>query len=355
MKPILYNPDEVNFLYNGLGPLADATECAATCERNGSYFLTLKYPATGKRAEYLRPGYCIKALANDKDRPQIFRIYGTTRRLDGTIDVKANHISYDLTGRPVKAYSAAGAAAAIAGINANSVTPTGFEFDTDLTSAAQYAIATPRSARAILGGADGSLIDTYGGELVFNNFRVSLLTSAGQDNGVVIRYGKNLTELASDADNSASGNGIYPFWYRENDGLVVPAAPSVIDWGHGYNCYKTVDLTDKFQNKPTAAQLSAMANTMLTALAATEETIEVSFVSLAKSGGYDVIASLETVGLCDTVGVIYTLYGPEGEVKMSVNVKTKVVKTVYDALGERYDSIVLGTLKKTIADYILEG
>ena len=355
MIPILYDAAETAYTTQGLGRLPDAISCVVEEERNGAYTLTMRYPVTGLHFEEIALNRQIMAVPAYGKDPEPFRVVRITRPLDGVVTVEANHISYDLTGRPVKAYSAAGAAAAIAGINTNAVTPTGFEFDTDLTSAARYAIATPRSARAILGGADGSLIDTYGGELVFNNFRVSLLTSAGQDNGVTIRYGKNLTELASDADNSASGNGIYPFWYRENDGLVVPAAPSVIDWGHGYNCYKTVDLTDKFQNKPTVAQLSAMANTMLTALAATEETIEVSFVSLAKAGGYDVIASLESVGLCDTVGVIYTLYGPDGEVKMSVNVKTKVVKTVYDALGERYDSIVLGTLKKTIADYILEG
>ena len=355
MKPILYAPDETAFVYNGEGTLPDVVECVVTCERNGIYKLEMEYPVNGMRAELLRVGYCIKARANDRDRPQIFRIYNVSATLRGTKAVKANHISYDLTGRPVKPYTASGTSAAVAGIESHAVIATGFEFSTDLTSTAQYQIVTPRSARAVLGGADGSLLDVYGGELYFDNYKVSLLKDAGQDNNVTIRYGKNLTQLEQELDNSDAGNGIFPYWYKEDDGLVTPSGASRIDWQLGYNCYRTLDVTDQFKTKPTAAQLTAYANALVPHLATTQETLDVSFVALHQLKEYETIAMLEKVGLCDTVRILYTVYGDDGSIKLRVNTKTKVVKTVYNVLTEKYNNVELGTLKKTLADYIVKG
>jgi hypothetical protein len=47
MIPILFPQGEEDFTSNGLGRLADATDCTVTEERNGAYELTMTYPITG--------------------------------------------------------------------------------------------------------------------------------------------------------------------------------------------------------------------------------------------------------------------------------------------------------------------
>ena len=75
--------------------------------------------------------------------------------------------------------------------------------------------------------------------------------------------------------------------------------------------------------------------------------INVSFVALAETEEYKDIAPLERVKLCDTVTVNY--------LKMGVTAKTKVIKTVYDTLLDRYESITLGDTTYSLAQAIQEA
>ena len=60
----------------------------------------------------------------------------------------------------------------------------------------------------------------------------------------------------------------------------------------------------------------------------------VSFVQLSQSSEYAKYALLEDVHLCDTVGVEF----PE----LNVNATAKCIKTIYDAISNKYVSIELG-------------
>lgn len=343
MKPVLYAADETAFTSNGVGVLADCISCLVTEERNGEYELEMQYPSNGLWADDIDVGMVIKAKANDTDAPQLFQIYDVVRSLSAAYVIKAEHISYRLSGVPLKPYSAAGVAATLAGISSHAVANVGFTFSTDFTNTTNYSFITPRSVRSLLGGAEGSLLDQFGGEYHFDNFRVELLKARGADNGVTIRYAKNLTELEQDV-NGAVYNGIFPYWYRENEGVVYPNSAVAASGSYPVQCYEALDLTNDFQNKPTAAQLTARAQSLVNGYGAPVESISLSFVTLHQLKEYATIAALEHVSLCDTVHVIYDAIG--------VNVKTKVVKTVYNTLTELYDAIEVGAIQTTLADVI---
>lgn len=343
MKPVLYAADETAFTSNGVGVLADCISCLVTEERNGGYELEMQYPSNGLWAEDIDVGMVIKAKANDTDAPQLFQIYDVVRSLSAAYVIKAEHISYRLSGVPLKPYSAAGVAATLAGISSHAVANVGFTFSTDFTNTTNYSFTTPRSVRSLLGGAEGSLLDLFGGEYHFNNFKVELLKARGSDNGVTIRYGKNLTELEQDV-NGAVYNGIFPYWYKENEGVVYPNSAVAASGSYPVQCYEALDLTNDFQNKPTAAQLTARAQSLVNGYGAPVESISLSFITLHQLKEYATIAALEHVSLCDVVHVIYDAIG--------VNVKTKVVKTVYNTLTELYDAIEVGALQTTLADVI---
>ena len=343
MKPVLYAADETAFTSNGIGVLSDCISCLVTEERNGGYELEMQYPSNGLWSEDIDVGMVIKAKANDTDAPQLFQIYDVVRSLSAAYVIKAEHISYRLSGVPLKPYSAAGVAATLAGISSHAVANVGFTFSTDFTNTTNYSFTTPRSVRSLLGGAEGSLLDLFGGEYHFNNFKVELLKARGSDNGVTIRYGKNLTELEQDV-NGAVYNGIFPFWYKENEGVVYPNSAVAASGSYPVQCYEALDLTNDFQKKPTAAQLTARAQSLVNGYGAPVESISLSFITLHQLKEYATIAALEHVSLCDVVHVIYDAIG--------VNVKTKVVKTVYNTLTELYDAIEVGALQTTLADVI---
>lgn len=346
MNPILYAADETSFTTNGIGVLSDCISCIITEERNGQYTLEMEYPSNGLWVDEIETGCIIKAKANDVDDPQLFQINDVIRTLTGINTIEAQHISYRLSGVPVLPFTAAGAAAALASIETYAVvTPTGFAFETDKNSVTSYSFPYPRSARSILGGQEGSLLDQFGGEYHFDNFKVSLLTARGSNTGVTIRYGKNLTDIDQEVDGAVY-NGILPYWYSEEDGAVYPTTPTV-DGSPVVPCYEALDLTSEFEEKPTAAQLTAKAEAMISGMGKPIETIEVSFITLHQVEEYGSLAALEHVALCDTVTVIY----PD----LRINAKMKVVKTVYNALVEMYDEITLGTLQTTLADVISNG
>ena len=343
MKPVLYAADETAFTSNGIGVLSDCISCLVSEARNGEYELEMQYPSNGLWSEDIDVGMVIKAKANDTDAPQLFQIYDVVRSLSAAYVIKAEHISYRLSGVPLKPYSAAGVAATLAGISSHAVANVGFTFSTDFTNTTNYSFTTPRSVRSLLGGADGSLLDLFGGEYHFNNFKVELLKARGSDNGVTIRYGKNLTELEQDV-NGAVYNGIFPFWYKENEGVVYPNSAVAASGSYPVQCYEALDLTNDFQKKPTAAQLTARGQSLVNGYGAPVESISLSFITLHQLKEYATIAALEHVSLCDVVHVIYDAIG--------VNVKTKVVKTVYNTLTELYDAIEVGALQTTLADVI---
>lgn len=342
MRPTLYAANETDFSKSGIGTLVDCLSCLVTEERNGQYVLDMEYPADGIWSDEIEVGCIIKAKANDVDRPQLFQINDVVRTLSGIYTVQAQHISYRLSGVPVLPFTAAGPAAVLAAIESHVVTPTGFTFSTDLASSTSYSIPYPRSVRALLGGEEGSLLDQFGGEYHFDNFEVQLLKARGANNGVEIRHGKNLTDLSQEI-NGGVYNGIFPFWYNEGEGAVYPDA-AVTDGTPAVPCYEAMDLTTEFDSKPTKAQLTTMAQQLVSGMSLPIETLDVSFVSLAQVEEYATIATLEHVALCDTVTVIYPA--------LNIRAKMKVVKTVFNTMTEMYDEITLGTLQTSLAEVI---
>lgn len=351
MIPILYQGNETHFLHNGLGRLSDAISCKVVEERNGVFELEMTYPITGIHYDDIAVNEIIYAKTEDGGTNQAFIIYKISKPLNGIVTINAQHISYVLNGVVVMPYSAVSLADAMAKINDYSVVDTGFTYYTDISSSVPFTLSAPRSVRNLLGGEQGSLLDTYGGyDYKFDNFNVRLLAHRGNDNGVTIRYGKNLTDLKAVTNTTSIYTGIVPYW-ADTEGNTVYADP-VIVWSsyHGtypYDVIKTMDFSGDFEEKPTSSQLTARANSYLASNSDCGEisaNIEVSFVSLAQTDEYKDIAPLERVKLCDTVTVQYG--------KLGVYFKTKVIKTEYNVLLERYDAITLGSTTYTLAKAI---
>lgn len=345
MIPILYESTETAFTSNGLGGLPDALSCSVTEERNGIFELEMKYPVTGLHYDLLQVGRILYVPHDDTKIRQPFDIYRISKVMNGTVTINARHISYRLAKIPVEPFSAGSCSAAFLGLEEHAVVPCPFTFWTDKSVAASFTVSVPATIRSLLGGTNGSILDTFGtGEYEWDMWTVKFHLHRGSDNGVTIRYGKNLTDLTDELDNGSTYTGIYPYWYSEEDGLITLPEQVVYADDHDDRVI-VVDASQSITAAPTEAQLRAWAETYITSHAGKmSNSIKISFVQLWQTEEYKNVASLQRVKLCDTVTVIHPVLG--------IQTKTNVIKVVYDVLKERYSSMELSEPKTSITDII---
>lgn len=378
MIPVLYDNAERAFITNGIGRLSDCISCTVTEERNGIYEVEFEYPITGVRYNDIQEGCIVTVTHDDTGDIQPFDIYGRTAPINGIVTFYAHHVSYRLSDIVVGPCTASSPADALDKIKRNSINGNSFDFWTNKTGSGDFVVEVPDYARALLGGQQGSILDVYGkGDYEFDRWTVKLYLNRGTDSGVEIRYGKNLSDIKHDIDISESYNAVVPYWASSDGDLVMLPEKMLIysgatsrdttltdenfqiirdengqpiDITYTITDAKPLDLSSEFQEAPTVEQLRSLAQTKLIESEGwvPDENITVDFVQLWQTEEYADYAPLQRVRLCDTVSVYYPELGVEA-------VEAKVIKTVYNVLLDRYDSIELGTPQTTLAQAINKG
>ena len=146
--------------------------------------------------------------------------------------------------------------------------------------------------------------------------------------------------------------GVVPFWTGETDGeteiVVLPEKVIYATTAQtaSYQVVVPLDLSGNFQEKPTQAELRAVAQAYVTTNAPTSvpTSIDVSFINLQGDEGLSILHSLN---LCDTLTVQYE--------KLGVSSTAKIVSVVWDVILERYQTMTLGDLRPNLANTISAG
>lgn len=350
MTPILFAENSTTFTTNGIGRLSDALACIVTEERNGQYELAMEYPISGQHYEDIGIRKIIVAKPSVGGDLQPFRIYKITKPIAGRVGIYAQHISYDLSKNVVMPFSVEASANAcaetLAGLKTNAVEPCPFTLSTDVTRIASYNQTAPMSFRSRLGGSEGSVIDQFHGEYEFDVYDITLHSKRGHDNGVVLRYGKNITDLVQEENITNTITGVVPYWTDMNntETVVLPEKVVYSQYADRYSTKLTVplDLSDQWDEAPTETTLRTAAEAYVSDhnLGVPTVSITVSFVNLRDTAEYADIASLETVNLCDDVHVQFKPLG--------IDTTAEVVKCVWNVLAERYNEISVGSLKSSL-------
>ena len=350
MIPILYESTETSFTSNGLGRLRDCISCVVTEERNGIYECDFEYPVDGTNYARIQCGRIITVTHDEGGDVQPFDIVSYSRPINGVVTFHCVHISYRQTALTVVGNNVNSLADALTMLE--TTTPANpFTYWTDKSGSAFMAAADgiPHSVRQVLGGLEGSILDTYGGEFEWDRWTVRLWQARGRQTDFTIRYGVNLLDYQEQMDYSDTYNSVIPYWTGQNKkGNDIVVIGSEVQSGNpSYNgtdrCIP-LDLTEKFENKPTTAELETEAANYMTENQTyiPDQTIEVDFARLSDSDEYSQFAPLKKCRLCDQVRVVFGAYGMTGTFK--------IVKTVYDVLKDRYDKLELGTLSATLSD-----
>ena len=313
-----------------------------TEERNGLYELEMQYPQSGIHFSEIQNRCIIYAIPSPYREAQPFRVYRITRPINGIATIYAQHISYDLAGIPVNPFTAGSAAEALSGMASHAAVESPFSFWTDKSTTANFSVLVPSASRSVLGGVEGSILDVYGGEYLFDKFLVRLYNQRGNDNGVVIRYGKNLTDVEQDANISSVATGVLPYWVGA-EGELVQGNIVNVDGTFDFVRIMTIDFSSDFENQPTASELETRAMQYIKSnkIGVPSVSISVSFVQLEQTEEYKDLALLEKCDLCDTVTVQFEALG--------INAKAEIVRIITDVLLERYESVEVGDIRANIA------
>ena len=348
MIPILYEDFETDYITNGIGRLADVREATVTENMTtGDFNLELTYPVGGVFYRELRYNRTIKCPAMDGEKPQLFDIHEITDNMDGTVEVFARHVKHRLYGVPIKNFSATGIDAAVAALKTQALIESGFTYTTvGMNSGAAYKLEKPSDVGHVLRGMEGSILDVYGGEYEYDNFRVRLRDRRGADNGVTVRYGKNLKRLSVETTGVAY-TGVYAFWAKEVNNVlqvVRMTEPLYVRANEPKQFLQVLDLSDKFENAPTVAQLTTEARKYL-GDGKPVVSYEVEYEPLYKMQEYDALKDLERVTMGDTIRIV--------DPDMGVDVKARVYETEYDPVTERIKDVKVGYYRPTIIDTIV--
>lgn len=352
MIPRLYEYNDTSFSNYGICALVDATYCAVTEERNGEFVLDLEYPRFGQWANELTVDRIILADPRDNAQAQPFRITQATFDMNGSLNIHAEHISYQLNqviighGTTATFNSAAGMWNALNEAKIAGANPFTFTSDTPAISGGSISLNVddPEGLRSFLGGDPGTMCEVFNGEFEFDRYAVKLLKARGSDRGVKIAYSKNLTGLTYDVDMEGCITGVVVFW---TDGTTYRQNAQAITHGYAFNHFQIVDASDAFETAPPVSALREYALNWLQENAVPPTlSVEVEFVPLWQTDEYKDFYGLEHVGLCDTVEVLYP--------PLNIDVKAKVVRTVYDVLKDRYIEMTISTIKKSLADTIYD-
>ena len=354
----LFESTATSFQTNGLGGLSEALKCEVVEERNGSFELEMEYHISRRRYSDLKLRRIIVAKPNPYSEPQPFRIYDISKPINGLVTIKAEHISYDMSGYPVSPFSVSDVKAAISNTQSNAIVSHPFKLSTDMSASGEFTILKPVSMRSLLGGSSESILESYGGdgEYEFNGFNVILHQNRGTNRGVTIRYGKNMTDLKQEESCSNVYTAVYPFWYSDEWGMIeLPEKTLKTAGTYDYTRILPLDLSNEWENSyewddqyPSEDEIRELAQNYVDKnnIGVPIVSLTVSFEQLSQTKEYEMMALLETVRLCDTVNVEFPLLG--------VSATSKCIKTTYNAITNKYISIELGESQSTLSDTVSE-
>ena len=348
MIPLLYNSTTTSSTQSSIGPLADAISCIVTEERNGAYELEMVYPVDGLHYEDIYDRCIIGAIPSPYRDKQYFRVYEIEQPINGVVTIRARHVSYDYSGMPIEICSTTGTAGNAIQLCLNNAVASTYHdtYYSDITTSATFTVDKPASFRALLGGQEGSILDIYGGEYEFDNWHIALYQARGSVKDYTVEYGKNMVNFDRTYNIDTYITGIYPYWQKDDETVtLLRKVVDIYDDADFVNVIP-VDLTDRFESKPSRNQLLAEAEKYISnnGLGTPKSSFELSFIDLASTPEYEDKARDLQIDLCDSITVVFPMYG--------IVAVEKIIKIETNVLLDRYESITVGNHMDNIADTI---
>ena len=191
----LLNKDVRTVRWNG-EPLHEATSAIVKETMNGDFTLTVKYPISDSGIyQLIQEDMLIKAPTPVLGA-QLFRIKKPIEHNDH-LEITAYHISDDVMQRSITPVSVTSQSCgmALSRMVQNTKTALGdFSFNSDIQDRRTFNTTETKTLYSVLLDGKHSIVGTWEGELVRDNFAMTVKKSRGENRGVVITTHKNLKD-----------------------------------------------------------------------------------------------------------------------------------------------------------------
>lgn len=345
-----YKSDNTNYDANGDITLLP-TQCELSTEINGTWELTMSHPLDPDgRWKYLSEEAVISAPTFQSDH-QLFRVDKCVKT-DSSVEVTAYPIFFDsaddcflMDTRPTNRN----------GQDALNIMMQGSKYsgESDITTGGTAYFVRRNLMDAINGKDSPTFIEMWGGEILYDNFKIIINERIGGDYGVEIRYGKNMDGLSHTVDMSDVVTRIIPVAYN---GRMMSGNTPWVDSENIDKYAKKYIREVKFEDVKLAEDASGSEEDNIiicadqTALDAAlrqkcedmyaagadlpSVTIEVTMIDLSKTEQYKDFADLVSVGLGDTVHCY--------NYKLGITTEARVIKLTWDCIRNQAGEMTLG-------------
>lgn len=302
---------------------------------NGDYYLDVEAPI-----EYIDDLTSNRILVSNTPKgEQAFRITDIEKHKHKII-LKAWHISYDTRNYVIQDSYVVDKTCNQAMDYLNNATDNESPFTTtsDITTINSY-----RCVRKSLFEAFTTIRERWRGHFDRDNWNFKIMNSIGQDNGVVVRYAKNLKDISVQYDWSQVVTKILPVG---EDGLLLDEVFLYADHQYDIPYTKVVhfnqeidvdDFRDEDGNINEQAYKEALKTDLMNqALAYLQE-------HYIPQVNYELNANLEKItDIGDTIQV--------KDERLGINILTNLIAYDYDCILEKYTSLEFGNFTKEISD-----
>lgn len=332
----VYDAQETLFNHNGL-KIIHPRKAEIYIEDNGEYYISIE--SSLDDIDYLQEGMIVRA--NTRWGEQGFRLSNPQKK-NNRIYVKGNHLWKD-SSRYVIVDSnvvSKGCNDALDHLNNACDVKTPFTFTSDITT-----INSARVIRKSLEEAISIVIEKWGGHIHRDNWNISVRNSIGTDRGIVIKYGKNSTNIEAKEDWENVVTKLLPVGY---DGITLPELylESTIDYKIPYT--KVVKFEqqieqDSFKDEEGNLKESEYKEALINDLRnqANQYLIENEILKC----NYKVKAHLdEVVDIGDVIVVNHE--------KLGINITTNVIALKYDCILDKYKEVEFGNFKSKLKDLV---
>lgn len=336
----IFSPTDKTYTTNG-DKVIQPLKATVHKEDNDAYYLDL---ACG--TEYLtwiKSGNII--VADTPQGAQPFRILNP-EITHTKITCKCNHVFYDSANYLIADSYVVDSTCNQALDHLNTATEPRSPFETvsDINTISSF-----RCVRKSLYEAITTVLERWGGHLVRDGWTIGIRQSVGADNGVVVRYGKNLKSIEASYDwgdvctkilpEGANGlllnalDGKQSIYMESSTQYDIPYCKTVqfSQSDIKQENYKTAD----GKNDETAYKRACLADLRQQAQKYLEE-------NCVPKANYKMAANLEKItDIGDTIEVI--------DERMGLDMMTHVISFEFDCIQQRYTSIEFGTFKQTLS------
>lgn len=286
---------------NGIATLNRTTKCVVKEKLNGEYELELEYPLDDPKIQHFKQWNIIKADG------QLFRIYKTNEdMINHTINVSARHIFYDLDDafmldkRAEKKTVKEAMEIALQCDNMDKL----FTVDSDIKDINTLYMIEQSPLTSMF-----EIINRWQkGELIRDNFNITIRSDVEYSSGVEIRYKKNMLSLNRETDVDRICTRIYP---KGKNGITLTekyiAVPNVKAGDLNSPPREKTKLV-KFEEAEDVVTLRELAKKYVEKLAFPFENIKVDFLDITTLEKYEKIEGLKQVKIGDIVDVYHDLY-----------------------------------------------